>query len=48
MSDVLFLLVIVVFFAVALLFVKACERIIDTGAEATPLDSPADVETEAA
>ena len=42
MLDLIFLGVIVAFFAVAVLFVKACERIIGPDVETSRLDSNAD------
>ena len=42
MLDVIFLGVIVAFFVVAVLFVKACERIIGPDVEATRLDADLD------
>ena len=39
MQDVIFIAVLVAFFAVALAFVKACERIIGPDVEATRIDT---------
>ena len=42
MTDVLFLAILVAFFAVAVLFVKACERIVGPDTEAVPADEVVD------
>ena len=41
-TDVIFLAIIVAFFAVAVLFVKACERIVGPDTEAAPADEEVD------
>jgi hypothetical protein len=43
MADVVFLVVICGFFALAALLVKACDRIIGSGAEVASFDSPTGV-----
>jgi hypothetical protein len=43
MADVIFVLVLIAFFALAVLFVKACDRII--GADADVVGVPEDEET---
>jgi hypothetical protein len=48
MLDVIFLGVIVAFFAVAVLFVKACERIIGPDVETTRAESNVDDQPAAA
>lgn len=49
MQDVIFVAILCAFFALALLFVKACERIIGPDVEATRVDAdPAESDTRAA
>jgi hypothetical protein len=47
-TDVLFLAILVAFFAIAVLFVKACEKIVGPDTEAAPADeTPEDVQAAA-
>ena len=41
-TDALFLAILVAFFALAVLFVKACERIVGADTEAVPADEVVD------
>jgi len=46
-TDVLFLAILVAFFALAVLFVKACERIVGPDTEVAPADETSDIQAAA-